>query len=252
MTWDAAGYDDRFGFVAEYGQGVVDLLGVRPGEQVLDLGCGTGTLTAEIAAQGADVVGLDPDPAMLERARAAHPDVTFRPGDARSFTVDARVDAVFSNAALHWVRTRDQDAVHGCVRAALRDGGRFVGEMGGAGNVLAVREAVDAARADAGHAPVTDLQWCFPSPGEHAARLERHGFTVRSVQLVDRPTALTPGDTPADWLGMFGGPLLADLPAAARREVVGTATDALAPLLRDPGGTWRIDYVRLRWLAVAG
>ena len=150
MAWDPRTYDERFGFVSGYGRGLVDVLDPRPGERVLDLGAGTGHLAAEIADRGSRIVGVDADELMVATARSEHPGVTFRVADARTFSVEAPMDAVFSNAALHWVPCADQPAVLARVRAALRTGGRFVAEMGGAGNVTALVRAADEACVELG------------------------------------------------------------------------------------------------------
>ena len=250
MGWDATGYDERFSYVTRYGEAIVDLLDPRPGERVVDLGCGTAHLTAEIAARGAVVEGLDADAAMVARARAEHPGLAVRQADARTFTVADPVDAVFSNATLHWVPEADQDSVAARVRAALRPGGRFVAEMGGAGNVARVLEAAQAARESAGLPLVAD-PWCFPTVAEHAARLERSGFRVRLVEHFDRPSRLVDGDTAADWLLMFGGALLDGVADGERAAVLAEVDRRCADALRGPDGAWAIDYVRLRFWAVA-
>src|SRR5207302_10671977 len=104
QTWDAGLYDGRHAFVWKHGASLVGLLAPRPGERVLDLGCGTGHLTAALAAAGAGVVGLDRSEEMLAQARSAYPALEFVCGDARDFRFGEPFDAVFSNAALHWVR----------------------------------------------------------------------------------------------------------------------------------------------------
>ena len=250
MVWDAHGYDERFAFVTKHGETLVARLAPKPGERIIDLGCGTGHLTAEIAV-ASGVEGLDLDDEMLRRARSEHPEIAFRRADARTFTVSGRVDAVFSNAALHWIREPDQQSVLGRVHAALVPGGRFVAEMGGAGNVAALVQALTLARAECGLPPLRGQPWCFPTPAEQAARLEQAGFRVRSVEHFDRPTALRTGDTAASWLAMFGSHLTADVPTS-RRAGFDSAVDRLsAAELRNSHGHWHADYVRLRWYATA-
>jgi trans-aconitate methyltransferase len=252
MTWDAKGYDARFSFVTTYGEALVDRLDPQPGEHVLDLGCGTGHLTAEIAQRGAITEGLDPDPQMLSQARAAYPHLAFREADARTFTTGQPVDAVFSNATLHWVPERDQQQVLDRVHRALKPGGRFVAEMGGAGNIAVILAAVAQARTGHGLPELTEPPWCFPTPAEQATRLERAGFRVNSIEHFDRPSALSSSDTVADWVEMFGGHrLLADVPAGQRASFLAEVDRITTTDLQAPDGSWHADYVRLRWYATA-
>jgi trans-aconitate methyltransferase len=195
-------------------------------------------------------VGIDADPAMVDRARSEHPGLDIRLADARTFTVDEPVDAVFSNATLHWVPEADQDAVLDAVHRALRAGGRFVAEMGGAGNVAAMLDAAGRARAAVGLPPLPN-PWCFPTPAEQATRLERAGFRVRLLEHFDRPTELADGDTAADWLRMFGRAFLADVQEERLAALLAEADGVAAPRLRTADGRWYADYVRLRWWAVA-
>jgi protein-L-isoaspartate O-methyltransferase len=258
QVWDAAGYDASFGFVTAYGASVLELLAAQPGERVLDIGCGTGHQAASLAAAGVLVVGTDSDAGMLDAAGREHPDVTFAQADAqdpdalRAVAGGTAYDAVLSNAALHWMPRQD-DVVAG-VASVLRPGGRLVVEMGGVGNVARITEAIRGARADVGLDPSVASSWTFPSPGEQAARLERYGFVVRLVQLVDRTTPLAPGDTGAYWARMFGARLAADVAAERRAEfydAVDTHGRALGLDVRPDGEPgWWIDYVRLRFVAV--
>lgn len=246
VTWDADRYDASFGFVSALGRGVVELLDPRPHESILDLGCGTGELASVIAATGASVMGIDADEAMITKARHDHPGLRFEVADGHRFEVSEPFDAVMSNAALHWMR--DPDAVIARVHRALRRGGRFVAEFGGQGNIATIHRAVlDGARSLGIEADGLEDPWYFPSPAEHAARLEAGGFRIRSLELVDRPTPLGP-DGLAGWLRMFGGRILAGLPVEAREEVVALAVERCGPHLRHDG-TWFADYVRLRFAA---
>jgi trans-aconitate methyltransferase len=245
--WDSDAYDGSHAFVYEYGADVLDLLDPQPGERILDLGCGTGHLTARIADAGADVVGIDQSAAMIETARKTYPELAFRRGDARGFAVEEPFDAVFSNAVLHWIN--DQDAVLDSVADALRPGGRFVAELGGSGNVAAIVDAVRGELNANGYGPPTN-PWYFPTVGEHATTLSAHGFEVRYARLFDRPTELDDGEEGmANWLDMFGDRLLGPVPEERRSEVVAAVEDRLRGELYDDG-VWTADYRRLRFVAV--
>ncbi len=247
QSWNAEGYARHARFVADLGAPVLDLLAPRPGERILDLGCGDGALTERIAAAGADVVGCDASPELLEAAAARG--LAVRLADGHALPFEAEFDAVFSNAALHWMR-RDPGAVVAGVRRALRPGGRFVGEMGGHGNVAAVMTALTAALARHGVDGTAAMPWYFPTSEEYQALLEAEGFTVESIALLPRPTPLPTGM--AGWLATFGAPFVRALPEAERGAVLLEAERLLAPSLRDRAGHWTADYVRLRFAAKLG
>lgn len=242
--WRAARYDANARFVSDLGAPVVDLLAPQAGERILDLGCGDGALTEALVAAGAEVLGVDASPDMIAAAKARGLAARVANGEALAF--DAEFDAVFSNAALHWMV--NADAVTAGVARALRPGGRYVAEQGGQGNVAAIRTALIAALDHAG--VKTDLTeiWYFPSPEAHAERLEAAGLRVESIELIPRPTPVKAGM--AAWLETLAAPALALAPEAARKDVLAHATSLVAPALRDEGGRWTADYVRLRFKAV--
>jgi SAM-dependent methyltransferase len=254
-AWDADRYDDQCAFVYEYGESVTDLLDLDAGDWVLDLGCGTGQLSRRLADRGVSVVGVDSDAGMIGRARDRHGAVErlrFVRADARelsaAFDAADAFDAVFSNAALHWIPGPDHDAVLAGVARLLRPGGAFVAELGGHGNVARIVEATAAELAARGYD--CESPWYFPSIGEYAPRLEAHGLEVQRAHLFDRPTELDGGeDGLGEWLAMFGDDLLDPVPDGEYDAVVA----AVAARLRDDcfhEGTWVADYRRLRFRAV--
>lgn len=242
QTWSAAGYAHHAGFVADLGAPLVDRLAPRPGQRILDLGAGDGALTVRLAASGATVVALEPDPSMAAAARARGLSVLEQ--DAHDPFGSGDFDAVFSNAALHWMR--DPALVFRHVHAALRPGGRFVAEQGGFGNVAAVVTALRSALAAGGHPCPDPGPWDFPRPETQAARLQAAGFTLAEMALIPRPTPLPTGI--AGWLETFAAPFLAAVAEPARPAVLARA-EALLPALRDESGQWWADYVRLRFVA---
>lgn len=245
QTWNPTVYAEIGAFVPSLGAGVLEWLAPQPQERILDLGCGDGQLTAKIAAAGARVLGVDSSPAMVEGAVARGIDA--RVGNAEALPFSSEFDAVFSNAALHWVR--DQDAMLAGVKRALRPGGRFVAEMGGHGNVAAILVALTAVLQRHGMAGLEEGVNYYPSVEGYRARLERHGFTVDEIQLIPRPTPLAAGM--ASWLTTFRSGVLEAVPEALRATVVEETVALLAPVLRDEQGNWTGDYVRLRFIARA-
>ena len=242
QRWDAGLYDDKHAFVWRHGASLVELLGPQPGERILDLGCGTGHLTARIAESGATVVGLDHSAEMLEQARAAYPRLQFVQGDAREFTFAEPFDAVFSNAVLHWVRP--PEAVVRRVRDALRSGGRFTAELGGRGNVRRIETALRTAE-ERLNLQLSGSPWYFPGVGEYASLLEAEGLEVRYAVLFDRATPLEGEDGLREWVKMFGRAVLDAIPAERREAFLTAVEEAARPELYRDGG-WFADYRRLR------
>jgi trans-aconitate 2-methyltransferase len=246
QKWDSALYDDRHSFVWRAGAGLLDLLNPQPHERILDLGCGTGHLTAKIAEVGAVAVGLDSSPAMIAQARQNFPSVRFVLAEARDFRFEEAFDAVFSNAVLHWIH--DAESVVKCVAAALRSGGRFVLEMGARGNVESIRKMLEEVLTESGRAPKSP--WFYPSAGEYSTLLEKHGFEIRTAQTFERWTKLEHPDRGLrEWLEMFAGSWFEGISATDRASLIATVEDRLRPTLYKDGSWWA-DYRRLRLEAV--
>lgn len=243
--WDPGFYDHRHGFVTQYGEAVLELLPDVRGLRVLDLGCGTGHLTAQIAARGATVVGIDSNPGMIESARTAYPTIEFFVADGQDFALAEPVDAVFTNAALHWMP--NTAGVIQSVAGCLAPGGWFVGEFGGRGNVATIRRLFSEALRDEGATQI-EMLWVFPSVGQFATQLESHGFQPEFLSLFSRPTVLPGADGLSAWLRSFGRAVKADVNESQFERAI-AQTEADYPD-RDPlTGEAIADYVRLRFRA---
>ena len=241
QTWCAEQYAHHAAFVPALGAPLVDRLDPQPGERVLDLGCGDGTLTVQIAARGAVVVGVDASEAMIVAARARGVDV--RQVRAEDLPFDREFDAVFTNAVLHWIK--DADAVAGGVARALKPGGRFVGEFGGHTNIAAITVALRAVLPKYGIDSPSD--WYYPTPDAYRQVLESAGLLVDDIALVPRPTPLATGMS--GWLETFRGTILDAIQADRRQAAKDEMIDLLRPALCDDQGRWTADYVRLRFTA---
>ena len=242
--WDAGDYARVGGFVAELGAAALDLLDPKPGERILDVGCGEGALTKKIVERGVTVVGIDNSDSMVAAAVAAGLDAHLVSADGMAF--DAEFDAAFSNAALHWMLAKERVAA--AIFRALRPGGRFAGEMGGSGNIQKLRSGIRAELEERGYpVPTNDPQW-YPSPQEFATVYAAAGFVDIEAQLIPRPTPLALGV--AAWVKAFRAGWLdaAHVPEADRDEIAAAVERRLAPQLQQPDGSWSADYVRLRFI----
>jgi trans-aconitate methyltransferase len=243
--WDSSLYDDRHSFVWKKVGDLIDLLDPRPGERILDLGCGTGHLTAQIAERGADVIGLDGSASMVAQARQNYPKLKFMLADARAFQFDEPFDAVFSNATLHWIP--EARAVIGRIAACLKPGGRLVLELGGKGNIARILTALTAALEEGGHSARNP--WYFPSAAEYATLLEERSFEIQALWTIERWNKLEhPEKGLREWLEMFAGSWFEEVPMTGRSAIVEDVESRLRPTLWCDGAWWA-DYRRLRILA---
>ncbi|MDZ8050784.1 MAG: class I SAM-dependent methyltransferase [Aulosira sp. ZfuVER01] len=248
-NWDTNLYEDKHAFVWQYGEDLLQLLNPKPGELILDLGCGTGQLTEKIAQTGAEVMGIDSAATMIEKARQNYPHIRCDVADARNFQVEQPLDAVFSNAVLHWVQEADKAIAS--IHQALKPGGRFVAEFGGKGNIQAIATALSSALESIGiPQPQTLNPWYYPSIGEYASLLEQQGFDVIYATIFARPTPLADKEAGiANWIEMFATSFLVGITAEQKIQVIRNVEEILKPTLYQDG-TWIADYRRIRVLAI--
>ena len=243
-SWNPDSYAKNARFVSDLGEPLVRLLDPKPGEIILDLGCGDGALTEKIAAAGCRVLGIDTSMAQLQAAHSRHLPVAVMDGQRLCFK--RRFDAVFTNAALHWMKQAEK-VVEG-VANSLKPQGRFVGEFGGKGNVEIIRQALHNGLRKRAIEPWGIDPWYYAAPEEYSALLQRFGFTVDYIELIPRPTQL-PGDI-LGWLELFAQPFTKSLHESARAGFLAEVRSDLETALRQPDGSWFADYVRLRFKAL--
>ncbi|HIW33561.1 MAG TPA: class I SAM-dependent methyltransferase [Candidatus Paenibacillus intestinavium] len=249
QVWKSELYDKRLSFISEFGKDVVELLNPQKGESTLDLGCGTGDLAFEISTRGANVIGMDLSNEMIEQAREKYPQLQFQIGNAEAFSIEQTFDAVFSNAALHWMKRPEQ--VIACVWDALAAGGRFIAEFGGYGNVAAIIKAINDVLAEDYGKDATKLNpWYFPTIGEYSSLLEKQGFRVTYAIHFDRPTKLEDGENGLrDWLASFTDSYFQGFGGQEKNIIFEkVANKAKNELFQD--GAWYTDYKRIRVMAI--
>lgn len=245
--WDPELYEAKHSFVWQYGQDVVKLLDPKPGEHILDLGCGPGNLTQRIAQSGADIVGLDSSPEMIGQARRNYPSLRFVLADATRMEFNNEFDAVFSNAALHWML--DIEAVASGISHALKTGGRMVLEMGGKGNIAEIERAIGDVLKEYVPSGLPAKRTFYPSLGEYTSLLERNGLEVRFAQLFDRPTKLEGEKGMETWLRQFKWYYFEAVSKDERENALAAVINKLRSALFGEEG-WVADYRRLRIQAI--
>jgi len=248
FKWDTNLYKLKHSFVYDFSEELIKLLDPQKNEKILDLGCGTGQLTAKLSRRAPKVIGMDKSPEMIEEAKSNFPELNFNVGDATNFNFDEKFDAIFSNATLHWV-TDFRRAIES-MSGNLKNGGRMVVEFGGKGNVQLIVDQLRKQLRDIGQVALSETQlWYFPSTGEYRTELERAGIKVKLAELYDRPTELADRTNGIkDWLTMFAKPFFEGIANDQVDEILSTVQQNLKPLLFK-NGKWYADYKRIRVVA---
>jgi len=248
LNWDTDLYNLQHNFVYKYGENVLEWLSPQRGERILDVGCGTGQLADIISFSGAEVTGVDASPEMIKKARENYPDIKFLVKNATHLGFDSIFDAVFSNAALHWI-SQQEEALQS-IFAALKPGGRFVFEMGGKHNIESIHSALRRAiRDEQLENKIPNESNYFPSVAEQCLLLEKIGFTVSDVMYFKRPTKLEGDEGMTLWIHQFCDFFFRNIGDELKEKIIANAVESLRTT-NYKDGEWNADYVRLRIKAV--
>ena len=243
ITWSANDYKERFSFVPQYGEDVMNLLTAKEGSHVVDLGCGNGTLSKKLSERGYKVTGVDASEDMVALARKEYPELEFIVSDAVTFDLQDKADAIFSNAVLHWIDADKQEKLVENISANIKTGGELVCEFGGYGCAEAVHSTLEKCFAKRGlKYPRT---FYFPTIGEYAPILEKYGLRVEYAILFDRPTVQQAEDGLTDWINMFVKKPFENMQPDVKESILKEANELLEDTLHQDG-KWIIDYVRIR------
>lgn len=246
ISWNASDYQKHFSFVPSYGESVMELITAPPASFAVDLGCGNGALTRKLADRGYDVLGIDDSAEMLALAQKDHPDLHFEKGNAITFQLEKKADVIFSNAVLHWVDAKDQQAMLNNICRQLVPGGEFVCEFGGFGCAEHIHSTLETCFAR--HGLLYKRVFYFPTIGQYAPMLEQAGFRVKYAILFDRPTPQQGDHGVADWIRMFVKEPFRNVEPTVREEIIRQAEEELRGVLCQDG-QWFVDYVRIRFRA---
>lgn len=248
INWDSKLYDKQHHFVSDFGEDVVQLLAPQAGEHILDVGCGTGQLAAQISKSGALVLGADSSEKMIATAKLNYPTLKFEVIDGTQLPYLENFDAIFSNATFHWID--NQEALTIGLFNSLKKGGRLIVEFGGKGNVKRITEAVELAAQNLGLGSKLNTDfWFFPSISNYTTLLEKNGFEVEQAWLFDRPTPLTGDDGMYDWITQFAPHAFKNLNETEIEEIKNLAVEILKPT-HYINNQWLADYRRLRVKAI--
>ncbi|MDQ0229346.1 class I SAM-dependent methyltransferase [Metabacillus malikii] len=247
-SWNPSLYDAKHSFVSKFGQSIIELLKPSKDERILDIGCGTGDLTNRIATQTAYTLGIDFSERMITQAKQKYPNIPFQVCDATNMNFSDEFDAVFSNAALHWIKPPHKALT--CIHSSLKTGGRFVAEFGGKGNVQLIIASIEKQLTEHGFADnLHDNPWFFPSLGEYTSMMELYGFRVVFAQHFDRPTPLVNDEGMTSWLMMFANCFFKGINDSLKQEIITKVVEDLSPVLCKDG-VWIADYKRLRVVGI--
>ncbi|MED4401572.1 class I SAM-dependent methyltransferase [Metabacillus fastidiosus] len=247
-NWNANLYDGKHSFVSTFGNDLVNVLAPEKKEKILDLGCGTGDLANRLYELGVDVTGIDQSENMIHQAINKYPHIPFNVHNAIKLDYMNEFDAVFSNATLHWVKEADE-ALH-CIYRSLKQGGRFVAEFGGKGNVqLITSEIINQLKSLNTNYKEENFPWYFPSIGEYSSLMEKSGFRVTFAQHFDRPTALEGENGLRNWITMFAGNMFRNIDEDIQEAAIRNAENNLKEVLYS-NGSWTADYKRIRVVGI--
>ena len=241
--WNPNTYNKHTAFVSQLALPVVDLLDPKIGEEILDVGCGGGTLAVEIERRGAKVIGVDMSAEMIKQCQAKG--IEAYVGSVTDLPYDEEFDSVFSNAMLHWVK--DAKSAVQNIAKSLKNGGCFVCEFGGEGNAYTLVSAMEEVFEKHPEFGVFDNPWYFPSVEEYRTLLESEGFKVEYMEIIPRPT---PMDDISNWLDIFANGVTKHLSKEKFKVFKEECRAILKERIYSEDEGWVLDYKRLRVRAI--
>lgn len=243
--WDAGLYDKKHDFVSEYGKGLLEFVPANKNQSILDLGCGTGTLTAQLSDFAGAIIGVDSSASMIAKAKEQYPNIKFMVCDALALPFEKKFDVVFSNAVFHWIA--DHNTLLKQVHKVLKPNGLLVCEFGANGNIETIENAfIDACREfEYEYKP----RFNFPTSEHFADLLEQNDFVIDKVYDYARPTPLKDNDRGlANWMRQFFAFDLEMMPEKVQNEIIKKVEYSTKESLWN-GNEWIADYRRLRAIA---
>lgn len=226
--WDAADYSQNSQIQQKLARELIAKLALKGSEAVLDIGCGDGKVTAEIASAVpvGSVLGVDNSRSMIALAtqrfpKESHPNLSFQIMDARELEFDRRFDVVFSNAALHWVK--DHQPVVAAIFRSLNEGGRILLQFGAKGGIDGYLAIVDELRSLPEWRPYfTDFVFPFGFHGvdEYQTYLSRSGFYTKRVEYIVKDVIHAGKDKFAGWIRTTWVPYVERIPEAKKDDFI--------------------------------
>lgn len=245
MEWNTQLYDNKHDFVSEYGRGLLEFVPANKEQAILDLGCGTGTLTAQLKNLGSRVVGVDSSRNMIDKAKEQYDSIDFMVCDALALPFENEFDVVFSNAVFHWIS--DHDALLKNIHKALKPNGLLVCEFGANGNIAAIEKAFMQVCGSLGYEYTPKFN--FPICEGFGKLLEGNGFVIDRIYDYDRPTPLKDGEQGlANWMKQFFTSELAEMSEDIQIITIRRVEELTREALWN-GKEWVADYRRLRAIA---
>lgn len=245
MEWNAALYDNKHDFVSEYGKGLLEFVPENKRQHILDLGCGTSILTAQLANLAGEVIGVDHSKNMIEKAQRQFSDIQFMVCDALALPFEKEFDVVFSNAVFHWISNHDALLNH--IYKVLKPKGLLICEFGANGNIKTIENAF--ANACKGLGYDYKPKFNFPATKEFSKLLEKNGFVIDRIYDYDRPTPLKDGEQGlANWMKQFFASEFAVMPEDIQVTIIKKVQELTKETLWN-GNEWIADYRRLRAIA---
>lgn len=245
MEWNSTLYDKKHDFVAEYGKGLLESVPKNDEQAILDLGCGTGILTVQLAELCNKVIGVDSSQSMIDKAKEQFGNIEFMVCDALALPFENEFDVVFSNAVFHWIS--DHYALLKNIHKVLKPQGLLVCEFGANGNIATIENAFAKACNSLGY--VYEPKFNFPVAEDFGKLLENNGFVIDRIYDYDRPTVLKDNEQGlVNWMKQFFASELAVMPEYMQTMVFEQVEELTRDILWNKE-EWVADYRRLRAIA---